>query len=59
MTTGTRLILAVFGHKSDTHSKLIRNFLEALFVNRMPVRHGQHFRVTHIQLMLAKTPLAF
>ena len=58
MATRPRQLRGVLGHEGDAEPHLVRHFLEALLVHAVAVGHGQHVAVAHVQLVLARTPLA-
>ena len=49
---------SVLGHEGHAQTHLVRDLLQALLVDHMPIRHLQGASVAHVELVLAKPPLA-
>src|SRR5436309_1425233 len=52
------LVRGELRHEGHAYPGLLRDFLQALFEDDVPICHGEHVGVAHIQLMLSQTPFS-
>ena len=56
MATGAGVLVRIFRHERDADTLLVGNLFEALFIDRVVIRHVEDVRVLDIEFVLAFPP---